>query len=318
MNASNLQKIDRRYLYVILMIAIIASFFVPQREIANQPDENVKDAFVELMTAPTDRPVFIQTDWTNSTRGESRGHFLALMRILMARDMKFVFYSVADVQAPAVARKAIQELNEERKAAGLREYKPWVDYLDLGFFPNAENVLNAFAADLRGAWSARRAPDETGRMRDVFQSPVLAGVRKVEDSSLYIVVSASNSVDVAFQRLASRTRMTALVTGVMGPGVLPYWRSGQIKGLAVGLKGVYDMEYTMKNGLNYVAAGKTEPAVPYMKDQKLVIEPLPGTTFDQGARYFFALHVTLFLMILAIVLGNIGMYLDRKKKKVNA
>ncbi len=308
------QSLDRRVLYAVLIIATAISLFFPA-EIPVNPDDSSKDLYVTLMSIDPEKTVLIESDWTNSTRGESAGHFEALMRILMNRDIKFVIYSLADPQAPQVARDALLRIQEERKAQGLKEYEPWVDYLDLGYFPNAEGHMQAIGNNIRTAWGGRKERDENGVDRDVFQSPVLSGVRLVGDASLLVVVTASSTTDASVERLYGKVPLAFMVTGVMGPNALPYYQARQIVGMGVGLKGVYDVEYMMRYGVNYKADGSDKAKVSY-RDEAVVIEPVTqGTTMDRGARYFLPLHVALGLMILAIILGNVAMFASKKRKE---
>jgi len=68
----------------------------------------------------------------------------------------------------------------------------------------------------------------------------------------------------------------------------------------------------MTHGINHPnEAGKVE--VKYLAKPDLVVPPVPeGTTLGQGATNNLALHIALTLMILAIVLGNIGMVAKKK------
>jgi hypothetical protein len=309
------QAIDRRFLYAVLIVCTALSLFF-KTEIPVNPDDSSKDLYVSLMTIDPTKTVLIESDWTNSTRGESAGHFEALMRILMNRDIKFVIYSLADPQAPQVARDALRRILEERKQQGLKEYRPWVDYLDLGYFPNAEGHMQALANNIRTAWGGRKEFDENKVERDVFESPVLSGVGVIGDASLLVIVTASSTTDIAVERLYGKVNLGYMVTGVMGPNALPYYQARQIVGMGVGLKGVYDVEYMMRYGVNYRAEEGARPKVSY-RDQSIVIEPVAqGTTFGRGARYFLPLHVALTLMILAIIVGNVAMFASRRKKEV--
>jgi hypothetical protein len=68
-----------------------------------------------------------------------------------------------------------------------------------------------------------------------------------------------------------------------------YYDSGQVKGLVAGLKGLYEIENKME------------------KD-------FPGQiNLDNGAKYYPTLHIALVLLILAVITGNLGMYLARKR-----
>ncbi len=308
------QTLDRRVLYAVLIVLTATSLFF-KTEIPVNPDDSSKDLYVSLMTIDPSKTVLIESDWTNSTRGESAGHFEALMRILMFRKVKFVVYSIADAQAPQVARDALMRIQEERKGQGLKEYEPWVDYLDIGYFPNAEGHLQAVGNNIRTAWGGRKERDDTGKERGIFESPVLSNVRVVGDAGLVVVVSASATIDIAVERLYGKVPLAFMVTGVMGPNALPYYQAGQIVGIGVGLKGVYDVEYMMKYGVNYRPDGATKAKVLYKEDSVVVAPVTEGTTMDRGARYFLPLHVALTLMILAIIFGNVAMFASRRKKK---
>ena len=99
---SKLQTLDRRILYAVLVVTTAASLFI-HVEIPVNADVSSKDLYIALMDIPPEKTILIESDWTNSTRGESAGHFEALMRILMSRGQKFAIYSLADPQAPQVA-----------------------------------------------------------------------------------------------------------------------------------------------------------------------------------------------------------------------
>ena len=308
------QSMDRRVLYTVLIVLTASSLFI-KTEIPVNPDTSSKDFYIALMSAPADKTVLVESDWTNSTRAENAGQYEALLRLLMDRNIKFVVYTLADPQAPQVARDTMLRINEERKKQGLRQYDLWKDYLDLGYFPNAEGHLQALGNDIRTAWGGRKERNEKGVDTDVFQSPVLQNVHRVGDASLLIVVSASNTIDLAVERLYGKVTLAYMVTGVMGPGALPYYQAGQIAGITIGLKGLYDVEYMMKYGVNY-PLGAVKPKVVYKEKENTVIEPVNvGTTFARGASYFLPLHIALGLMIIAIIFGNVAMYASRGRVK---
>ncbi|MCW5937997.1 MAG: hypothetical protein KIT11_11900 [Fimbriimonadaceae bacterium] len=313
-----LQAIDRRILYAILVVVVSIPLFVPAT-IPVDPDPSSKDMYKALMDVPPNKTVFIQSDWTVSTRGESQGHLEGLLRIVMARKLKFAIYSVADPQAPQVFRNVISQLNLERQRIGLEPYRSWEDYLDLSYFPNAEGTLNAVAFDVRQAIGSRRVKDPAGVERPIFESPVLRSVRKIGDAGLYVVVTASASIDIAIQRLSRKTRLSAMTTGVTGPQVLPFWQSGQVVGVAIGLKGVYDVEYMMRYGLN-VPDETGNIIVPFPQKSNVSAPSLrsiePNTiTFARGQKYYLAFHVAIALLITAVVVGNIGMIQVRRAKR---
>lgn len=309
-----LQNIDRRILYVVLaLMTSIPLFF--KVAIPVIPDDYSKSLYSALQNIPEDKTVFIQSDWTLSTRGENAGHLEAALRILMARKIKFAIFSVGDAQAPGVFRDVVRRINLERKNANLTEYKPWENYVDLGYFPNAEGTLQAIGGDVRKVFDKKRIRDTEGAERGVFESPVLAKINDIGNVGLYLVITASNTIDRAVERISAKTSLACMCTGVIGPSTLPWFQSGQLKGVAIGLKGVYDIEFLMKNGLNLDTP--TSVRWPEKPDAKAEVVS-EGTTLDRGAKYYLSFHFAIFLLIGAVITGNVCMFISRKSKGGNS
>lgn len=310
-----LQAIDRRWLYGILLILTSAGLFIPV-EIPVRPDKSSIDLYVELTKISTDKVILVQSDWTNSTRGENAGHFEALVRFLMARGYKFVVYSYADPQAPQVSRDALARVLQERKDAGLFEYREWYDYLNIGYFPNAEAQTVALDNDIRTAWGTKKIRNPVTKSNvSVFDSPVLENIKSVDDAGFLMIVTASNTIDIAVERLSDNViPLGCMCTGVVGPSVMPYHQAGQVVGIAIGLKGVYDFEYMMHYGINVKDSSGTM-MVKY-KDQTFTFDKLEeGVTFGRGKSYFATLHVALILLILAVIVGNVGLAMSKRARK---
>jgi hypothetical protein len=288
--ADKMMSVPRQWLYLLLItVTTIPLWFTV--DVPNEPVDSSVDLYATLMAIPEGSTIIVASDWTNSTRGESGGQFKSLMRILMRRNVKFAIYSAADPQAPRVFSDAIERVNMERRNDGEAPYRRWEDFVSLGYFPNAEGTANAIANNLRAAWAGKTEFTPDGTKRDVFQSPVLQHVTRVEDVPLLIVVTASKTSTVTIERLYGRVPLALMVTGVMGPESQVYHASGQVEGLSAGLKGVYDVELLMERDF-------------------------PGArNKDNGAKYYPALHLALTLLILAVIIGNIGMFLSRGRRR---
>lgn len=276
-------------LYFILILCTSVPLFF-NVTLPNEPKPEAIDYFNAISNIPKGSTVLIQSDWTESTRGESRGQFDATVRMLMRNDVKFAVYAVADAQAPEVARNAINDLNAERRKQGDRAYEKWDDWIELGYYPNAEGLGQGMKADIRAAFGAKRDGKPGQPAQPVFQSPVLEKINKLSDVSMLIVITGTKSITIALERLSGKVKIAGMVTGVMGPETLNYYLSHQLEGLGAGLKGTYDVETQMET-------------------------KWPGkTNLDKGTKYIFTLHIGLFLLILAVVVGNIGVFLTRKGK----
>ncbi len=67
----------------------------------------------------------------------------ALLRLLMRKHIKFVLLSIADTQAPQVAKDTIREVSDEEVAHGWTAYKEFEDFVNLGYYANAEGTILA-------------------------------------------------------------------------------------------------------------------------------------------------------------------------------
>jgi hypothetical protein len=284
-----LQSLPKPALFTVLFVLTTIPLFVTV-PVPNNPAEPSLRFYDFVKKLPPDKPVLISSDWTNSTRGESAGEFKALMRMLMRQKIKFCIYSMGDVQAPGVASDAIRMVNDERKKEGDPEYKRWEDWVSAGYSPGAEVTSNAIENNFKTAFESRKDKNTAGVPTPIFESPVLANVRRVKDFSAMIIVTGSKTSNIAIERVKS-TSLIMMVTGVMGPESQVYYDSGQVKGLVSGLKGLYDIEEEMAK--DPTSKGKT--------------------TKDNGAKYYPTLHIALTLLILAVIIGNLGMFLAKRR-----
>jgi hypothetical protein len=306
------QRKTRLTLFAVLFLcSSIPLFFgkVLIKFVPNKPVDQSIDLYSTLMGVPDGSTILVQTDWTNSTRGESGGEFEAIMRILMRKHCKLAIYSNGDPNAPRVAMDDLLNLNKELPKD--QQYQHWRDYVSMGFFPNAEGNNAAMAANLRKAWDGKKDVDTTGQSTDVFKSPVLDKVQTIKDCPLVVIITASNTYNVLVERLSGKITVGAAVTGVMGPESQLYYASKQVAGLATGVKGVYDLESLMETGINWTGPdGKIAFAVP---DHPTVAGWPGATNYDRGQRYFPTLIIDLTLLIIAVIVGNVQMFKAKKR-----
>lgn len=308
-----LQSLPKQVLYVILFActSIPLFFNIP---IPNKPFDASVDLYAKLMALPEGSTVLIGSDWTLSTRGESGGEMEALLRILMRRNIKFAIYSTADPQAPQVAIDTVATLNKERKDKGEKEYVRFKDWVSLGYFANSEGENQSIGANVRKAFSGKQDVEPGHPPQDVFDSPVLKNINSNADVPLLILISASSTDTVTIERIGGKIPLAFMVTGVMVPQEQVYYASGQLVGMCGGIKGMYDLESMMEYGLNEPDKnGVIHVSSDHVRTK---IDGFPGEqNFGKGAGYYPTLHVALSLLILAVVIGNIGMWMSKGSRK---
>jgi len=305
--AEKLQSCPRWVLYLLLVLTTSIPLFISV-PIPNKPQPFAVDFYRSVMAIPDGKTVLLASDWTKSTRGESAGSFKGLIRILMRKNLKFALYSTGDAQAPGVAEGVIREVNKERVARGEEPYRRFEDWVMIGFLPNSEGIHSGFATNFRSVVDKMRDSSEGSTPRPVLESGPLKDIKTVADFGMLINVTGSKTSDIIVERLYGKVPLAVMVTGVMAPEVLNYYPK-QVAGVIGGLKGVYDLEQMMEHGLNNGEVPNLEvggDAVPGFKGQ-------PNTS--TGTAYYGALHVSITLLILAVLIGNVGMFLARKGGK---
>ncbi len=306
-----MQSVPKWVLYLILFVATTVPLFF-EIPVPNKPVPASIDLFAGLMKLPDGCSIIIGSDWTNSTRGESMGEMDSLLRILMRKNIKFAIYSTADPQAPQVAIDSMDRLNAERKKSGEKEYVRFRDWVSLGYFSNSEGENQAIGSDVRKAFAGRKDVEPGHPPQDVFDSPVLKNIHKTADFPALVLISASSTDTITIERIYGKgVPIAMMVTGVMVPQEQVYYQSGQLFGMCGGLKGVYDLETMMEYGVNVPGP-----------DGKIVVEDdrygqIPGfkgaVNKGKATLYYPTLHAALTLLILAVFVGNLGMFLSRKR-----
>ncbi|MCW5947133.1 MAG: hypothetical protein KIT74_08895 [Fimbriimonadales bacterium] len=271
-----LLNLDRRILYLILMLLVGWQIVAPI-DADNVVSAKTQDLFASIDAMKEGDVVVVQSDWTNSTRGESRSQFQALMRHLMRKRVKIILTSI-DPQAIEVARVNLEEVAKE---PGNNNYELNRDYVIGGYFPDAYNYVFGMVNNIRKELAAK----------GVLGTPVMENINDLSDCKAVILVTASASINVWYQRMRSKTDLALFCTAVMSAENIPYYASGQLVGLAIGAKGAFDYEtlleekYGSQDGMINIAAGK---------------------------RYMGPLAFALMLLIVAVVFGNIAMVMVRK------
>ena len=300
------------YLLLICFASIPLFFSIP---VPNKPVDGSVDTFKALMNLQKGDTVLLGSDWTGSTRGESKAELISILRILMRKEIKFCLWSSADAQSPRCAQDVVTEVNAMMKREGARPYKQWEDYVQAGFYPNSDVAINNVGQDVKKMFMTKRGTDSTGKLRSIMESPVMEKIQKIQDFKLVIDVTASKTSDYHVQFIsAKKVPILFAVTGVMGPETEVYYNSGQAIGFLGGLKGVYDLEGLMEQGLNIPGPdGQVGMASDKIKDQ---IPGFPGKeNKGSGTKYYPTLNFALALMIVLVFIGNYEMIKARRGEK---
>jgi hypothetical protein len=231
---SKLENVDRRVIYFVLIIAVVAVLLNPigLPVPVTTPTRRYHDAIASL---PRGSLVLVGIEFDAGALPENGPMLEATMRLLIKSNQRFVLASLWS-GGPAVARIYLDKLKTVIDSSGKRYGE---DFVLLPYLAGGEMAAAALAKDLKN--TAKN--DYFGT--PVTDIPVLKNVKDAKDFSLAICITAGTpGVEEYLRQWVSPYNMPLIAgaLGVAAPTYIPYYNSGQIKGMLQGLRGAAELE----------------------------------------------------------------------------
>lgn len=225
-----LQEVDRRFLYVLVLIVVSVPFFMPLKipVKVSPPTERLYQAIEAL---PENSFVLLGVDWGAGTRGENRPQTISLMRHIMRKKLRFALLSF-EPQSRTLVQTIAEDLTRQTG------YKEGVNWVNFGYKPDQENYLKAFVLDIPGSVKLDR------RGLPVVDMPVMQGIKTARDIKLLLDVTPSDTYNayIKFLQGSYQVPFGVACTSVITPEAVNRLDSGQIIGLIAGLQGAVEYE----------------------------------------------------------------------------
>jgi len=272
-----LQNIDRRIIYGILLVVILAPLFLPNFSVPITPTKQAQDFYDTVERVARQDPqkiVIVDGLWSPSTRGENQWQAEAIVTHLMMRHLHFAILSF-DPQNNTIMQAIVVE-----PLARKYGYVYGRDYVNWGFKPIFAPTLKGLVTDIPGTIKK----DYKGA--DIKSFPVMAGIKTIKDVGAIVEITPTASADtwLGLVQGANNTPFLFAPTAVMAPTYYPYLDSGQISGMLTGIRGAGDYEQLIG-------------------------------THSFGSRANGALSLVYGLLILLIIVGNVGYYVTRNAER---
>jgi hypothetical protein len=276
-------KLDRRWIFLFLMVVCIIAYIVPfQVPIRTEPETESIYNFVD--TIPEGSVILVAIDYDPNNLAELHPMTYVLVEHAWRRKVKVIFTALSQ-NGPGMADQAIRDLTDslalDRTYRGVeykgREIVCGEDYCFLGYKPYYAIVILAMGQDFRLPFPA----DYYGTPLDSL--PMMRGILNYDQLAGVIDLSGGNITDAWISYGQGRFNFPLYLglTGVMTAQYYPYLGSGQVKGIMGGLLGAAMYEELAEN---------------------------PGRAKD-GMRIQLMAHI---VIILFIVMGNVGYFVSRR------
>lgn len=219
-----LQVVDRRFLYALLLLAVILPFYITVQlpVIPSQPTIKFYDMVEGLAPGSF---VLLGIDWSAGTRGENGPETEAIMEHLMRHGVHFGILAFGDPQGKTLGEEAAIRLSRRYG------YREGIDWANFGYKVDMQNFVKAMVEDVP------RTLGTDIHNHPAASLPVMHGINTAKDFSALIDVTPSATYQTYIQFVAgpAKVPMGAAVTAVMAPEAFNYLDSGQVKGLLQGL-----------------------------------------------------------------------------------
>lgn len=268
-----LSNLDRRVYYVLLVIVVALPIIKPWG-LPIKTGEPAQDFVNTVNSVPNGGYIALAIDYRSDCIVELNPMVVTLYRQAFAKDIKIVMWSNVDEGANVtepITRKIGAELG---KTYG-------VDWVNLGYKPGGEVTMKKMVDNF---WEGAAYVDMAGTPLE--QLPIMQGFDSLKKADLLIdmmaVVPSPAENYLKMVSIPHGVPMAVGTTAIQSPTEMPYYSSGQYKGMLGGLRGAAEYEFLV---------GAPGPAMMGMDAQS-------------------AAHL---LVILLIALSNIGYLVGRNK-----
>jgi hypothetical protein len=242
-------RIDRRIIFAIITVAVIASLIV-KFELPIPASEPVQGIYEKIDSLPQGSRVMISFDYDPSSKEELQPMAIAFLHHCFSKDLK-VIGMTHYTGAPGLADLAMNSVAKQyQKTYG-------EDYVFLGYKPGGasliinmgENLYTAFPKDFYG--------------KDTATLPALQGVDSLRQISYLFDLAAGTMIEtwLVYGKEKYKFEMGAGCTAVMGPDMYPFLQSKQLNGLLGGLKGAAEYEALVNKKANAVSGMRPQSVV---------------------------------------------------------
>lgn len=271
-------SLDRRWIYALIGLAVVVSLKIPFK-IDVPITAEARNIYNFLDTLKAGDVIHLAMDYDPSVMAEVQPMTFGVLKQCFQKDIKVVVTALHQFGFELAASSLDTAVARHRAATGDQKVNG-VDYVFLGYKPYPALII-------LGMGQNYRIPFPTDYYNVPLDSlPMMRGIKNYDDVKAVVNISGTSATDywISYANGRYNVPLAIGVTGVMATDYYPYLQTGQLFGILGGVIGA--AEY----------------------------EKLTGTVGPAGEQVK-VLVVTHLLIILFIVIGNIGYFMSRKRKR---
>ncbi len=236
MNLAALEKLDRRWLFLLMGLLTLIPMLFPLG-LAVTPTAPVRAFHDTIAKLPQGSRILFAADFDPGSRPEMVPMMKTALRQLIDKRCKIVVTCLWQ-GGSGIVDETLESVIAEYRAKGVKlEYGR--DYVDLGYKAGNEAVMVLMGAGFLSAFPEDQRANPTAAM------PIMREIRDYSSVDLLVNIGAGYPGTKEWvQQVNSRFHlpMVAGCTAVSTPEFYPYLQSGQLKGLLGGMAGAAEYE----------------------------------------------------------------------------
>ncbi|MHB9026230.1 MAG: hypothetical protein ACYC7E_18990 [Armatimonadota bacterium] len=301
-----LQSIDRRWIYLVLALALTISLLLGKQEnpLVLPSVKQLYDTVEQAPAGPDEgKIILVGMTFSPSTIGESGNQARVIVRHLLLAHKRFAIISIGEPQGADISLRIVQDIADQYGAV----YGE--DWIALGYQPSTLAVYKAFPQGITNVVKKDALEEEP---TDSF--PIMHGIKTIKDVAMHIEVTASasifNWIQIVQPITSPRLKIGYACTGVGAAEAYPLLDSGQVTGMLPGLKGAADYEKLVDEKEEAARRTGTTKVTYNPQGNKrfpLLTTPARKLMFTQGWAHI--------VIILFIILGNLGLLITTLRKR---
>lgn len=236
MNLQALEKLDRRWLFLIVGLLVLGPLLYPLG-MPLQVSAPVRGFVESIDKLPDGSLVLMSCDYDPGSKPELVPMTKTALRQLWDKHCRIVV-TVLWNGGPGIVDQTLEEVANEYRAAG-RDLRYGVDYVNLGYKAGNEAVMVLMGQGIANAFPKDNRNNVTAAL------PIMREVRDYGSFPLLVNISAGYPGTKEWvQQVNSRFHlpMVSGCTAVSAPEYYPYLQSGQLRGLLGGMAGAAEYE----------------------------------------------------------------------------
>ena len=271
-----LKNLDRRIIYLLVMLSIILPLLPGLGDYFKFPvtaTKETKNIFDYVESLEEGDAVHIDWAFDPSVKAELLPFFKIFFKHCLRKKLKtFVYY--ASINGMNLGKETVKEITQMEDFADLEE---GVDYIQMEYIPVQPDILIFnMVSDYKGTYKK--------------EGKIFEGIETLSDIDYFLGIAGSGwHITAINMQIRFNYTLALAVTAVLGPDFIPYYQTGQLNGLAIGLRGA--AEYEM-----------------------MVSKAYDANYYDSATKGMASLTLSHLVIFGLVLIGNIVYFIERRKR----